>query len=155
MDDFIEEIKTLSQKTTPSENNRSYKAENNEALNVLFNIASTGVNNFNENSASSIRLHRLHADLVPLLFNFQDCCGGFVIKTEKKFSFVIQSKSNVFIYGLASKDDLQIKQNMHRTIQLLSLRCEKINEKITFYDSTNKVINPQDVVLQVIKWGLN
>ncbi len=155
MDDFIEEIKTLSQKTTPSENNRTYKEENNEALNVLFNIASTGVNNFNESSASSIRLHRLHADLVPLLFNFQDSCSGFVIKTEKRFSFVIQNKSNVFIYGLDSEDGLQIKQNMHRTVQLLSLRYEKINDKITFYDSTNKVIDPKDVVLQVMKWGLN
>ena len=104
MDDFIEEIKALSQKTTTSENNRTYKAENSEALNVLFNIASIGVNNFNENSASSIRLHRLHADLVSLLFNFQDYCSGFVIKTEKKFSFVIQNKNNVFIYGLAPKD---------------------------------------------------
>lgn len=155
MDDFIEEIKTISRKAKASENNKISDAENNEALNILFNIASSGVNNFSENSAYPIRLHRLHSDLVSLLFNFQDYCSGFAVKTRKKFSFVIQSKSNIFIYGLASKDGSQVKQSMHRTIQLLSLRYEKIKDEITFYDSTNKIINPQDVVLQVIKWGIS
>jgi len=155
MDDFVEEIKTMSRKATASEDNKTSEEENNEALNTLFNIASSGVNNFKENSTYPIRLHRLHADLVSLLFNFQNYCSGFVIRTKAKFSFVIQSKSNIFIYGLASRDGSQVKQSMHRTIQLLSLRYEKIKNEITFYDNTNKVINPQDVVLQVIKWGIS
>ncbi len=155
MDDFIKEIKAMSQKTAASEKGKTFEAQDSEALNILFNIARSGVDNFSGNSACPIRLHRLHEDLVPLLFSFQDRCSGFVIRTEKKFSFVIQSRSSIFIYGLASRDGSQAKQNMHRTVQLLSLRYEKVKDEITFYDNTNKVIDPQDAVLQVLKWGIS
>ncbi len=156
MNNFIKEIKILSQRVKISENKKFNGSENNEALEILFDIAKIGINTLKETNSSSVNLYRLPADLMPLFFNFQNDCGGFVIRTEKKFIFVTQNKEKrVFIYGLAIKDNFPIQQITNRRIQLLSLEYKAKKGKIEFYDSTNKTIKPEDVVLEVMKWGLS
>ena len=156
MDNFIKEIKKLLHNGSDTINKEIAEPDNNKALDKLFDIAAVGVDTFNNNSSYSVKLHRLHADLMPLFFNFQSECNGFVIKTEKRFIFVMQSELNkIFIYGLTTKDGASARQSMTRAVQLFNLDYKKSNDEIKYYDSTNREIQPEEVVLQLFKWGLN
>ena len=156
MDKFIEEIKNLSQNSNVSNNKRVAGSVTNEGLKKLFEIASVGVDTFNKNNSFSIKLHKLPADLIPLFFNFQSDCAGFVIKTEKKYIFVMQSEQNkVFIYGLASRDGVSIRQSMTRAVQLFNVEYKEDKNNINFYDNTRKEIQAEEIVLQIIRWGLS
>ncbi|MGI9533414.1 MAG: hypothetical protein ACR2NW_00550 [Thermodesulfobacteriota bacterium] len=155
MENFIEQIKNLSENHNPSGNKEVPDPKDYEALNKLFEITEVGIDKFNENNSFPIKLHRLHADLMPLFFNFQSDSSGFIIKTENKFIFVMQSvNNNIFIYGLTSKDGADIRQSMTRAVQLFKLEY-KDNNGIKLYDSTNREIDPEEVILQVISWGLS
>ena len=155
MSNFSEEIKKLSELHNQSESNEINYGEQFDALKVLYDITSRGVDQFNQNSALKIKLHELHPDLMPLFFNFQSDCSGFVIRTESKFIFVMQSVNNqIFIYGLASQNGVDIRQSMTRAVQLFKLES-KDEDGIRFYDSTDRELQAEEIIIQLLSWGLS
>ena len=156
MDKFIKEIESLSESGKSSGNNEVSDQAEYKALRRLFEIAEIGADKYNESGSYPIKIHRLHSDLMPLFFNFQSDCSGFVIRTENKFIFIMQSQNNnILIYGLTSKNGVDIKQNMTRAIQLLNLEIKENNNDIKYYDNTNREIQAEEVILQLFKWGLS
>jgi len=156
MDKFIEEIKSLSRNNSTSNVKPISESEESKALNILFDLALVGMETFNKTGSCEIKLHKIPADLVPLFFNFHYDCGGFVIKTGKKFIFIMQSEQNkIFIYGLSSRDGYSVRHNMNKAVQLLILEFKNKENGVKFFDSTNKEIKPEEIILQALKWGIS
>ena len=156
MDKFIKEIESLSESVNSTGRDEASDQAEYKALSRLFEIAVIGADKYNESGSYPIKIHRLHTDLMPLFFNFQSDCSGFVIKTENKFIFIMQSQNdNILIYGLTSKNGVDIRQNLTRAIQLLNLEIKENNDVIKYYDKTNREIQAEEVVLQLFKWGLS
>lgn len=155
MDKFTEEIKKLSDNVYKQGKNTESKNINSKAIGSLFKFAETGVNTLRSGGLSSIYLHRLPVDLVPLFFYFESESEGFIISTAKKFVFFMQSSDKkIFIYGKEKKNGIQ-GTGTDKMQQLFNIDFTETNGNVTYYDSTNKDIKADEIVLLALNWSLN
>lgn len=152
MDKFTEEIKKLSVNTEEKDPDKDISDRYLPAIESLYNFADKAVLTL---KSSSVKLHRLPADLVPLFFHFESGGGGFVISTAVKYAFFMQSSENkIFIYGKSKKNGINSPGNA-KMQQLFNIDFTENNENVTFYDSTNKEISPEEIVLLALSWSIN
>ena len=147
---FIEEIKKLSENVKKSVN--AEEGLNTPAIRLLYSFAEIGIKTLSSGGAGSVKLHRLPADLVPLFFHYESSGEGFVISTEKKYTFFMQSaEKKVFVFG-KNRNNGSGNEKMQK---LLNIDYTENNAEVSFFDSTNKEINADDIVLLALRWSLN
>jgi len=155
MDKFTEEIKKLSDNISKQNINTESNNINSKAISSLFKYAETGINTFRSCGLSSISLHRLPVDLVPLFFHFESGGEGFVISTAKRFTFFMQSSDKkIFVYGKEKKNAIK-GTGSDKTQQLFNIDFTENNGNVTYYDSTNKEIKADEIVLLALRWSLD
>lgn len=155
MDKFTEGIKKLSDNVYKQDINTESKSINSKAIDLLFEYAEKGVNTLRSNGLSSVYLHRLPVDLVPLFFHFDSGGEGFVISTAKRFVFFMQSTDKkIFIYGKVKKNGFK-DPGTDKMQQLFNIDFTENNGNVTYYDSTNKELKTDEIVLLALNWSLN
>jgi len=155
MDKFTEEIKKLSDNVYKPDINTESKSINSHAIESLFEYAEKGVTTLKSNGITSINLHKLPVDLVPLFFHFDSGGEGFVISTAKRFAFFMQSSDKkIFIYGKVKKFGIQGPGN-DKMQQLFNIDFTENNGSVAYYDSTNKELKADEIVLLALNWSLN
>ena len=153
MDKFTEEIKNIFENINENEINTERQAINSDAIATLYSYAEKGVNLLRSGGFSTIYLHRLPFDIVPLFFHFESGGDGFVISTAGKFVFFMQStEKKIFIYG---KDKINGTSSKDKMQQLFNIDFTEDNGKVTYYDSTKKELQAEEIVLLALKWSLN
>ena len=153
MKEFEVEIKKIAENIKESE--IFHKDIDSEAIKLLFDLAEAGIKTLNSKGVNSVKLHQLPADLVPLFFHFESGCNGFVISTEKKYTFFMQSTGNkVFVFGKNKRKGPEDIGN-DKIQQLFNIEFADNNGDMSFYDSTNKEINAEEIVLLALNWSLN
>lgn len=152
MDKFTEQIKKLSENIVNKDQYRDNSDIYSYAVELLFSIADKGLLLLD---SSSVKLHRLPTDLVPLFFHFESSGGGFVISTDVKYAFFMQSSENkIFIYGKTKTDERKSSGNT-KMQQLFNIDFIENNGKVTFFDSTKKEIKPDEIILLALSWSIN
>jgi len=155
MDKFLEEINKLSSKVDKSEIYPESNSINPPAIDLLFKFSEKGINELKSNGLGSVKLHRLPFDLVPLFFHFESSGEGFVISTAKKYTFFMQSADKkIFVFGKAKKIGQAVTVN-DKMQQLFNIDFAENDGDVTFYDSTNKELKPDEIVLLALNWSLN
>ena len=153
MKEFEVEIKKIAENIKESE--IFHEDIDSEAIKLLFDLAEAGIKTLNSKGVNSVKLHQLPADLVPLFFHFESGCNGFVITTEKKYTFFMQSTgNNVFVFGKNKRKGPEDAGN-DKMQQLFNIEFAENNGDMSFYDSTNKEINAEEIVLLALNWSLN
>lgn len=162
MEKFQEEIRLLAKKEIGSSDKSEQKVVtstsfDNSALEKLYEITEKGVEAYNDVTKSELlKVYNLPFELIPLFFNFDNYRQGFVLVTTKKhIFFVINEPDLIFIYSLDSKEKVLGKNFINKASQLLKLNFSKSENKTKYFDNTGMEIEPHDVVLQVIKWGVS
>ena len=153
MEKFTELVKKLaesSKESGPVEGN-----SDSTAIKLLFGYAEKGVDTLISEGISSIKLHQLPGELVPLFFQFESSGSGFVISTDNKYTFFMQSRDGkIFIFGKNRRDGQNNSVN-EKMQQLFNIDFTEENEKVSFFDSTKKEINADEIVLLALRWSLN
>ena len=153
MDKFAQELKKLFKIINKEEINTENLTLKSDAIAFLYNYAEKGVNLLRSEGLSSIYIHRLPVDIVPLFFHFESGGDGFVISTDKRFVFFMQSTDKkIFIYG---KDKTNGSYSKDKMQQLFNIDFTEDNGKVTYYDSTKKELIADEIVLLALKWSLN
>ena len=156
MEKFLNEIEKLSQSLEKSDTPSLKPALCSPAVEKLFDITNAGIEVFNAKGIDSIKIYSLPPDILPLFFTFENETAGYVIKTDKKYIFVVGCDPNkIFIYGTGSDGPISIRGGASKTMQLFNLEFSEAENDILFFDNTNKRIEPEEVVLHVIKWGFS
>ena len=153
MDKFSEDIKKIFENINEKEINTKRQTDKSDAIASLYRYAEKGVDLLRSGGLSSIYLHSLPVDIVPLFFHFESGGDGFVISTAKRFAFFMQSADKkIFIYG---KDKINGSYGKDKMQQLFNIDFTEDNGKVTYYDSTKKELQVEEIVLLALKWSLN
>lgn len=152
MSKFIEEAEKLAKSIEKTD---SKNAGESPAIDLLYSYADKGINILNDAGHKAMNVHRLHADLVPLFFHFENSGAGFVISCSGRYVFFMQSDDNkVFIYGTNKSGNKQTMINGRKMSQLFNLDIKEKNGNVTLFDSTGNELAPGEVVLLTLKWCL-
>lgn len=153
MEKFTEQLKKLAaniKESGPVDGNSE-----SPAIKMLFDFAEKGIDTLRSEGISSIQLHVLSSELVPLFFHFESRGSGFVISTDKKYTFFMQSRDGkIFIYGKNRRYGQKNSVN-EKMQQLFNIDFTEENEKVSFFDSTKKEIVADEIVLLALRWSLN
>ena len=153
MEKFTEQLKKMVaniKETGPVEG-----TSDSAAIKLLFDFAERGIDTLRSEGISSIKLNRLPSELVPLFFHFKSSGSGFVISTDKKYTFFMQSSDGkIFIFGKNRRNGQSNNVN-EKMQQLFNIDFTEENEKISFFDSTKKEISADEIVLLALRWSLN
>lgn len=153
MKNYIEEVKKMASdyEESPGLNEDVVSP----AIKILFDITESGANTLGSNGVSSVKIHRMPADLVPLFFHFETSGGGFILSTKNKFTFFMQSADNkIFIFGKNKRNGPEKSIN-DKIQQLFNIDITDNNGNISFFDSTKKEIKAEEIVLLALRWSLN
>ena len=129
---------------------------NNKALKNLRDIVENGAEKFNKTSRSEVlNVHDIPKGVVSLFFIFDVFEKAFLFNTQRKQIFFIAADSKtIYIFGMDSKLEVKAK-TPNKITQLLRLSYEMNGDEVKYFDNSNMEIDPYDVVLQVVKWGLS
>lgn len=135
--------------------NSDYPQEINNALEELYENTLYAVNIMNDRLNSDIlNIIKIEEDLLPLLFNFEVSTNGFVLVSPKKYIFFISDNiGKIYTFGLDRKNSQPSMNITGRSVQLLTVSYNSIKGNIAYYDSTGSLLDPQEIVYQILKWA--
>lgn len=159
MKDFKEQISSIGEKVQMRGGDSSFAPVSkavNRAISDLFRTAREAAAIVNQDEKPDlIRILKIEEELVPLLFKFGGDCSGFVMITPVKYVFFISNNSGViYTYGL-ERDMKQGKSIMTDSLQLLTINYRIIRSSVEYRDSTGSLLDPEEVVYQLFKWGMS
>lgn len=126
-----------------------------KAVDLLFSTATTAADILNGNiDGEAVKIFRLEDEIVPLLFAFTDNGRGFVAIMPGKYIFFITNNSGViYTYGLDKSIGKQGGNPMKNCIQLLTISYGTTQSSVEYRDSTGVILDPQEIIYHLFKWG--
>ncbi|NIP30306.1 MAG: hypothetical protein GTO02_09480 [Candidatus Dadabacteria bacterium] len=99
-----------------------------------------------------LEIFHIPSDLLAIIFNIDNGGIGFVMLFNKSKVVLVLCEKENYVAFIGKKIN---NSNNSKSIKLLRLSYENEGNEINFRDSTGLKINTNDIIAQIIKWGLN
>ena len=129
-------------------------AINNKAISELLAISDEMIKEFADRfDTDVIKVFRLPSEIIEMFFNERK--QGFLLMIANRYVFVVTEEPNfIFIYGVDDKNKNLNASFLSRSRQLLRMQLTEMEGDIKYKDNTSMLLDPHDVIIQVLKWGL-
>jgi hypothetical protein len=162
--DFEKEIKNLAKEKTRSpavrrtgETEADPRTEIKQVMNIFLDIAELGVGIYNEGLAyGRLSIYELPEELLTLFLNLQGKRLGFCLVSEGRFVVFIDEEPNqILVLGKKSQSFETGENILTKARQLIRITFEKLEEGYVFKDNTGSHLDPEEIVLHIIKWTIS
>ena len=162
--DFKKEIRTMAKEKVksaaeekPSQTKSDVRTEIKEVMNIFFNISELGVGIFNQGLANGkLSIYELSEELLTLFLNLHGKRLGFCLVAEEKFVvFLDENPSQLVVLGKKRQSFGTGENALTKARQLIRITFEKSDGGYVFKDNTGSFLDPEEIVLHIIKWAVS
>jgi hypothetical protein len=128
-----------------------------EVMERFFNLAELGVSIYNESSNNGkLSVYRLPGELLDLFLSLPGKHSGFCLVASEKFViFLDEEPDQVLVLG-SKKQQLGAEGNvLSRARQLIRITCVRTGDGFTFKDNTGTPLDPEEIMMHIIKWAVS
>ncbi|MGH7806795.1 MAG: hypothetical protein ACRENT_01745 [Thermodesulfobacteriota bacterium] len=162
--DFEKEIKNLAKEKIkssaggmPSETEADGRREIKEVMKIFLDIAGSGVRIYNQGLADGrLSIYELTEELLTLFLNLHGKRLGFCLVAEGKFVVFLDEAPNQMVVLGQKRQLFGAGENvLTKARQLIKIAFEKADGGYVFKDNTGSRLDPEEVVLHIIKWAIS
>lgn len=163
MQDFREKILNIADRKKQISNKRSIEPEGNilsinlkEVMNILYGKTELGVNIYNEViNGGGLSIFRLPEELLQVFLNVPGKQIGFCLMSDIKFVlFIGEVPDEVLVLGKKRQSSGSREPFVTRAIQLIRIKFERSGNIYSYEDNTGSLIDPDEIIIHIIKWAV-
>lgn len=131
--------------------------ETKEAIDMFYNLTELGVSIYNEGlDKEELSLYRLPEEILALSLNTPGSRVGFCLTApERIIVFLSEGSDQILVLG-RKKQQLGTGEGIFtKARQLIRITYMKSEHGMVFKDNTGSLLDPEEVVIHVIKWAVS
>ena len=128
-----------------------------EVMSRFYSLTELGVSIYNESlNDEELSIYRLPEELLALFLNIAGRRVGFCLMApEKIIVFLSEGPDQVLVLGRKRQQLGTGESILTKARQLIRITYTKSEHGIVFKDNTGSILDPEEVIIHIIKWAVS